>query len=332
MKRFAFSFCVLLCCFGLMQAQTENPPTPGKGMILRGILQDASGAPVSGLNLELTNWSGELVGTAMTESDGSFAFANVAFGMYYLTGSFHGQPFRKAVMFSNPVALAEVHVGGTRPPTAAANPAGDTVSVNALAAPPQARKKLDEARKALRAHQIARALELSGAAIARAPRWAEPYFFRGIVHLTQHEYHQAVTDLNRSLENNPQDPMALAALGSAMQQLGQYHLALAYLNYADRVKPIWQSYFTRAQVELKLHHPEQAIADAGHALSLEPPGPAQCHILRANGDLELHHYDDAVRELKLFLTLAPNSPEAGQARTVLGQLRAAMAEPPGARP
>lgn len=308
-----------LCHLGLAWGQSNNAPAPGKGFTFRALLEDASGGPISGVTVQIEEWNGLVLGTAVTESDGSFAVRDLEPSLYWISGNYRGRPFRQTVNFSNPQLITEVQLDIPSPPrtVASGNPAGDVVSVGALSASPEARKNLDKARKALAGHQITRAFALSGAAIAGAPRWAEPYFFRGVLHMDQHEYREAIQDLNSSLDNKPQDPLALAALGTAMQHLGRFRLALNYLDYANRIKPVWQAYFTRAQIDLSLHRPTQAIQDAGQALSLDPPGPPQCHLLRANGDLELRNFADAARELQIFLTLSPNAAEASQARSVL---------------
>lgn len=308
------------CTFALGQ-QPNSSPKPGMGF--RGMLEDAVGAPLTGVLVELQTWNGEQIGTAMTETDGSFVFPLAAPGAYRLQGVVNGQPFSQTVTFSNPAVMEEVHLPlhAARNVAPAANPASDTVSAAELATPSEARNRLKQARQALADHQVARAMAFSNAATAQAPNWAEPYFFRGVLNLEQHQYALAAHDLRSALARHPGDAMTLAALGSALERMHEFGSALRYVNEAARHRPIWQTYFTRAQVELDLRQPLQAISDAGSALSMTPPGPAQCHLLRANGDLQLHRFEDAAVEIKLFLKDAPNAPEAGQARTLLANLQ-----------
>lgn len=292
--------------------------------IFRGVLEDTSGAPLPGVYLHLLNWSGEEVATTVTGAGGSFSFSNAGPGLYQLTGTFQGVPFDEEVNSTGAPVMNEVRLEGVSV-SRRRSPSGGTVSVAALEAPPAAHNDLRKAQEALAKHQISKAMDLSARAAAKAPHWAKPRFFRGVINLSQRLYVEAIREFGMALREQPHDAMALAAMGSAYRQLGQDQVAMQYLNWASREAPIWQTYFTRAQVELHMRRSEQAIADANHALELADPGPPECYLLRANGDIQLRRYQDAESAIQDFLQLAPSAPEAGEARKTLAQLRRVLA-------
>src|SRR5215470_9861065 len=66
-----------------LQAQVNT------GTVL-GFVTDASGAPISGAEVKLTNDDTNAILTTITASDGSYKFASVQIGLYKLLASFPG--------------------------------------------------------------------------------------------------------------------------------------------------------------------------------------------------------------------------------------------------
>ncbi len=317
-------------CARPLAAQMPNATTS-----VQGELEDDAGAPLPYANVELESWSGQPMGTAVTDGGGSFTFQGIPPGMYRLRGSYRGQAFESDFAANNPgvITIVRTHVGMRRGAKPAANPAGDVVSMNDLAAPKAAKKSLRQARAALRRHQMRQAMRLGSKAVAAAPHWGEARMFRGVLWMEQGQFRLAEQDLRAAVAANPNNAMALTALGADYERQHQLRSAGFYLQRAVQVQPgLWQEYFEMAQLELDENHPHAAIAAAGRALATIPAGPAAAHLLRANGYIRLRRWEAAKRDIELYLQVAPHGKYAVAAKRTLGEIQGLQRSQPQAPP
>lgn len=255
--------------------------------------------------------------------------------MYRLRGSYRGQAFESDFAANNPgvITIVRTHVGMRRGAKPAANPAGDVVSMNDLAAPKAAKKSLRQARAALRRHRMRQAMRLGSKAVAAAPHWGQARMFRGVLWMEQGQFRLAEQDLRAAVAANPNNAMALTALGADYERQHQLRSAGFYLQRAVQVQPgLWQEYFEMAQLELDENHPHAAIAAAGRALATIPAGPAAAHLLRANGYIRLRRWEAAKRDIELYLQVAPHGKYAVAAKRTLGEIQGLQRSQPQAPP
>lgn len=309
---------------------------PNSSVAVQGELEDEMGAPLPYANVELESWSGQPMGTAVTDGGGTFTFQGIHPGMYRLRGSYRGQHFESDFAANNPgvITIVRAHVGRRPAPKPAANPAGDVVSLNDLAAPKAAKKTLQKARSALRHHHMDKAMRLGSQAVAAAPHWGEARMFRGVLWMEQGQFRLAERDLRMAVAATPNNAMALTALGADYERQHELRQAGFYLQRAMRVQPgLWQEYFETAQLKLDENEPQAAITAAGRALATIPAGPPAAHLLRANGYIRLRRWNAAKKDIELYLQVAPHGKYVAAARQTLGEIeRVQRNQMPAAKP
>jgi tetratricopeptide (TPR) repeat protein len=104
---------------------------------------------------------------------------------------------------------------------------------------------------------------------AGEPTTADGYFRRGSAFLFRHENEQALADLRRACELDPQEPRYYFQRAAAYWELKQFDLVDADVNTALKLKPDYiDALVWRAQREVSTHDKAAAIADldaADHA-------------------------------------------------------------------
>jgi tetratricopeptide (TPR) repeat protein len=127
--------------------------------------------------------------------------------------------------------------------------------------------------------------------------------------LHQQKYDETFRRFDQLLKDYPQTPFLHYAYGTALQTFSRFDEAQQQFEQETKIAP--QSplpYIRMASVASTLHHPEDAVVFAQHALSLDP-GAAGAHELLGRAFLDLGKVDDSVRELETASRLAPSYPE-----------------------
>jgi serine/threonine-protein kinase len=133
-----------------------------------------------------------------------------------------------------------------------------------------------------------------GKAIERAPGYAEPWYFRGLLRKDAGDLEGAVADETRAVE-------------------------------LDKTT-VWP-YFVRAQAKVLLHDPAGAASDCSAALGIDP-SCAEALLIRGLASLDLEKWADAIDDFDRTLALDPNLIEAwlnvGKAKQALGDNAGAL--------
>ncbi len=181
------------------------------------------------------------------------------------------------------------------------------VSIQNLAAPPQAKKGLKSAMRALRQKKYSRALRMIDRAARFAPRWSKIFLVRGYALMKKGLMRPAFASLMTALRLRRGNGMALTAMA---QWYDSEHLRtqeMFYLNQATASQqPPWQAYFIRSILELKERRPHAALYDAWRALRDQPPGPPIAYVILGNAYARLGHPAVAVRQFQKYLSLRPH--------------------------
>jgi tetratricopeptide (TPR) repeat protein len=91
--------------------------------------------------------------------------------------------------------------------------------------------------EAIRANKPEVSLDLLDTILALQPRWAEAYARRASVHIQRKDFDAAMRDLRTTLALEPRHFMALAGLGSVLNETGNPKKALAAFREALKVHP-----------------------------------------------------------------------------------------------
>ena len=104
----------------------------------------------------------------------------------------------------------------------------------------------------------------------RNPADAALWLRRGRLYLDEHGYTEALADLDRALQLEPNDLSPLMYKGQVLHRLGKYPEALACLDdYIRSGSPNSFAYELRAQVHESMNAPETALEDLRRAVELQ---------------------------------------------------------------
>lgn len=150
------------------------------------------------------------------------------------------------------------------------------------------------------------ALRDLGRALELEPDNAATYAVRGAIHTAQRRYDDALDDLDRALELEPDDTFALARRSEVYRMKGRYHDALRDLSRALELEPDNPTTLVaRGDLHTGQGRYDDAVPDFNRALELEPDNLT---ALASRGGIyaEQGRYDDALRDLNRALELDPS--------------------------
>jgi tetratricopeptide (TPR) repeat protein len=164
---------------------------------------------------------------------------------------------------------------------------------------------------------LAAALTLSEAGVRggevlklQIPLAAEDYLGRGIAHVEQGRYQQAIADFNRALQIKPDNAAAYINLGHTHMEMGQYQQAMADFDRAIEIEPDNAlAHLARGSVHRMLGQYQRAIADLNWVIQIEPDN-ALAHFGRGNSYLSLGRYQQAIADFNKAIQIEPYNAEA----------------------
>ncbi len=277
---------------------------------LIGRLEDNSGQPMGGILVELHAWDGEMMNSTVTGTDGAFRFDGIGIGQYILHGVVGQNAFNENLNFNGSPMPLEVRLGehsDAHPRETPTTPPGvDRVSVNDLAASPDARKKLNKAVDAFRHNNLDKALQLTDEALKKDGRWARAWLLRGMIHQQTRSFAEARQDFEAATRADPGNGEALAELGQSYTRDHDWPRADFYLQRATTVAPNqWQGWFELSRLQLLQGKYPAAASSARRALEATPPAPVGCRYFLGTAEAALGHLMEAARQFRLFLGSNP---------------------------
>jgi tetratricopeptide (TPR) repeat protein len=121
--------------------------------------------------------------------------------------------------------------------------------------------------------------------------------YRGLVHLTNERYEEAVAALSRYQQEHPEDPRGWEWLVMSLLNARRYEEALEKANRALQLKRTPEGLLNRGRSLLTLGATEEALSDIEAALELKPHLPLGQTVL-AVALIRLRRLDDALRALR----------------------------------
>ncbi len=151
-----------------------------------------------------------------------------------------------------------------------------------------------------------RALEDYNKAVELAPRYAQPYYYRGVFHVVQKDADAALQDFDTAVSLNPK--FAPARLQRAKLHITRKDLDAALADYTEviRLQPktaeVWRE---RGYLRLMQQDYEGAIKDESEAIRLDPK-LAQAWFLRGAAHGDRGESRDAVSDISTAVRLDPS--------------------------
>jgi cytochrome c-type biogenesis protein CcmH/NrfG len=197
--------------------------------------------PTAPVKITLT-FNGRRIYETFTDLSGRFSFTALARGTYQLTAEGDSQTFETTSVY------AEVAAFGSAPQLftqdiqlrpIAGKPMGQTGVVNAFIqnVPKAARQALERAAKLNRELKTEAAIEQMLDAIRIFPAYFEAHLELGNTFLKAGRFEQAIAELDRAREIDPNDERAYQSFGLVLMKLKNYPVAVAVFAEATRLNP-----------------------------------------------------------------------------------------------
>jgi len=197
--------------------------------------------PTAPVKITLT-FSGRRIYETFTDLSGRFTFASLARGTYQLTAEGDSQTFETSTVYADVAAFGSAPQLFTqdiqlRPITA--KPLGQTGVVNAFTqnVPKAARQALERAGKLNAELRTEAAIEQILEAIRIFPEYFEAHLDLGNAYLKAGRLDQAITELDKAREINPNDERAYQSFGLVLMNQKIYPVAVAIFAEAARLNP-----------------------------------------------------------------------------------------------
>ena len=187
-------------------------------------------------------FNGRRMYETFTDLSGRFTFASLAAGTYQLTAEGDSQTFQTTSVYAEVSAFssgAQLFTQDIQLRPIAAKSLGQTGVVSAFRqdVPTGARQALERAAKLNAELKTAAATEQIMEAIKIFPAYFEAHLELGNTFLKAGRFQEAITELDRAREINPNDERAYQSFGLVLMKLRNYGVAVAVFAEAERLNP-----------------------------------------------------------------------------------------------
>jgi hypothetical protein len=313
---FALGCSLLLAAIGRAPAQEVAPPDPPQpaNFGITCTLHDTQGRPVSEMAVEVSSSAPPLLRvTARTSEDGSISFQGLAPGTYDVTvaGGILIPP--KRVRIDRPNQTLELQLPITLPQVAGRR--NDTVSVEQLAVPENAREALRKAYEAWERNDVKHSRILAIHALQLHPYYGPALSLLGILELSEGHPADAIIGLQQAVQYDPNSLRTYLALASAYNELHNNTDALHALSIAAKLAPeSWQLHYEIGRAYVGQGRFQAALDEFDRAQHSTTEERMVLHIGKAHALLGLHNYRAARAEFETVIRKSPDGPYAAESR------------------
>lgn len=280
-----------------------------------GSLLGMDGYPIQNSEVSLRSIiTGRTLATAMSGINGAFEFNNVPLGEYEVVAEKGVNETRERLHCIEGLNTVTLRMNS---PSEKAQSGGDTVSVTALRVPDKARNLFNKASEAFQKQKFADAWKLAEKALAVAPAYSEALTLRGILRISKGDSAGGAQDLQASIKNDSNYPLAYFAMGALQNVEGHFVDAQKTIEQGLRVQPTsWQGYYELSKAMLGQSDYRSALKDVVKAESIGVKYPP-IYLVKAHALMGLKFYGEAATEFEHFLALDPGGPRSADARKSL---------------
>lgn len=274
----------------------------------------------------MSNGSNSAISDGYTDRDGMVEFYNVPIGNYHMVASGEGIETTDSGMFEVDTRKGSqylyIRVRSSRKTDATSKEAGGhTVSAADLNIPENAKKEFDKASDLMAAEKWPKALEHLQKAIAIYPKYVAAYNNVGVVYARLGNRELERDALKKAIELDSHFAPAFTNLARMSITDHDYPEAETLLNKAETDDPNDATVLTLlANVQLLNRHYDDAIASAHKAHAIPQSSHSLVHYVAARAFTHKNLVADAKSELEIFLQEEPAGPRAEAARKEMAQL------------
>lgn len=338
--RTSLSALLLLLSIGLA-AQAQG------GHTLQGRVIAPNGMqPLGPVKVTLT-FNGRRIYEGFSDLGGRFSFTGLARGTYQLTAEGDGQTFETTTVYAEVAAFGPAPQMFSQdiqllPIKHQALPRAGVVNAFTQVVPTAARQAFDRAMKLINESKTDGVIEELQGAINLFPSYFEAHLQLGTQLMRLGRLTEAVSELDRAREINPNDERLYQSFGLILMQQKNYPVAVAIFAEAARLNPV-NPFNVLMKATALIHqayalNPSTAAPDREHLLSridlaltevanlsgrkLKPDHLTLAKLYEMKGER-----NRAASELEEFLKANPNAREATDVRKAIDSLRSSTPTP-----
>ncbi len=189
---------------------------------------------------------------------------------------------------------------------------------------PKAKEALDKGLQALGANKLPDAEKYVGEAVKLAPGHPDVLFVQGVLFLSQRNWSQAQSVLEKAAQMDSNNARIYSALGMALTDQGKYEEAIIPLEKSLQLDAGgvdgWETHWALGKAYYYRKQYDQALKTSQLALTESNGRAPQIELLVAQSLTAVGRYDDAAETLRDFLKRHGDRPEAPTARRWLDGL------------
>jgi len=291
-----------------------------------------SNKPAAHVKVEIRTYSGQLIDSYYTGSDGRFGSPAIPSGQYVITVEAEGyKPYRREEeLLGYPGIRMDIMLDalpGQKPLPAVAAPA---VSARELGLPQDAQDALHQGTAALfQKHNAAASLPFFQKVLVMAPDFYEAAYYQGVA-LMELGRKKEAEDAFRNAASLSDDKFADVdfALASLLTDQKQYPEAEKLVRAGLLMQPdAWNGQLELARVLMSTGRFAEAETSA-LAVRKAKPDFARTYLLLANIHQQLHRNEAVLDDLDTYLKMFPNGAYVAQAKAMKEQTEKAMGRTP----
>jgi tetratricopeptide (TPR) repeat protein len=189
---------------------------------------------------------------------------------------------------------------------------------------PKAKEALDKSLQALGANKLSDAEKYVAEAMKLAPGHPDVLFVQGVLYLSQRNWTQAQSVLEKAAQMDSNNARIFSALGMALTDQGKYEEAISPLEKSLQLDAGgtdgWETHWALGKAYYYRKQYDQALKTSQLALTESNGKAPQIELLVAQSLTAVGRYDDAAQTLREFLKRHADRPEAPTARRWLDGL------------
>jgi len=285
-------------------------------------VSDESDKPVSQAEVRLVVFGrGTYNQRGFTDSSGRALFPSITTGNYTVEAS---HPDYEAASESvdvvmNVTAQVLLRLRRKSDPSRPVTVTGATPATS-LAAPPKARKEVEDGKAALR-NDLPASLAHFRKAIELHPQYAEAYTWLAFALMKDKKDAEAMPALDKAIGIDPRLSRARALRGRLLVQQREFARAEEDLKEAVAGDPLaWDAYYDLARVYVALKRLDLALTYAQKAHDI-PQAPPTMHLLLHDVYTRRNDFANALKELEEFVKADPQSPQIPKVQQRIEELK-----------
>ena len=189
---------------------------------------------------------------------------------------------------------------------------------------PKAKEALDKSLQALGDNKLSDAEKYVGEAVKLAPGHPDVLFVQGVLYLSQRNWVQAQSVLEKAAQMDSNNARIFSALGMALTDQGKYEEAITPLEKSLQLDTGgaggWETHWALGKSYYYRRQYDQALKTSQLALTESNGKAPQIELLVAQSLTAVGRYNDAAEALRDFLKRHADRPEAATAKRWLDGL------------